>query len=702
MKFKLLAGAASLAVVMGLAACTSVNQTEFAVIGEGAMAGFVDRADVNPNITPRFGEAGLNTEARNLDVDPGDDFFAYANGAWYEAFEIPAEESTYGAFTSLRDLSEARTRVIIEDAAAANARQGSNAQKVGDFYNSFMDTETIEAKGLTPLQGELDRIAALSSHTEAVAFVNDPSVATIDVWGGGVTLDQKNPDQYVYALGQAGLGLPDRDYYLADRFAEQKAAYEAHIARMMVLTGVADADAASQAAAIVALETRIAEAHWTRAESRDTTRTYNEYTLASLSAAAPGYDWAVGFEAQGVGDPGRIIVRQDTAMPKLAEIWADTDLETLKAWFTYHMVDNHAAFLPAAFDEESFSFYGKVLGGREEQRERFSRGVGLVNGRLGDAVGELYVERYFPPDSKAQMDELVENLRVAYGERIDAVDWMGEETKAEAREKLAAFRPKVGYPTEWRDYSDMQITEGELIGNIRAARLWAHQDNVSRLGKPTNKDEWFMTPQTVNAYYNPVFNEIVFPAAILQPPFFDPLADPAINYGAIGGVIGHEMGHGFDDQGSRYDSEGVLRNWWTDEDRTRFQERTAKLVAQYDGFSPLEGFNINGQLSLGENTADLSGVEVAYRAYKISLNGEEAPVINGLTGDQRFFLSWAQVWRSKYRDEALKLQLARGPHSPPYYRVNGVVRNVDAWYEAFGVTEDDDLYLPPEERVKVW
>ncbi len=654
--------------------------------------------------SPELGSFGVDLSARNEAVDPGDDFFAYASGTWYDGYEIPADKTSFGAFNALRDRSDERVRAIIEDLTSQDLAQGSVEQKVSDYYASFVNNEARNAAGITPMQPLLDEIAAANTHADIAAlFAKSGEENLNSPLGFAIGIDRKNPDKYNFNLSASGLGLPDRDYYLDDseRFQSIRAAYVDHIAEMLGFAGVEDAGA--KAEAILAAETRVAEAHWPRADRRNRDKTYNPTPVAELGTLYPGVDFVRMLDIIGA-DIDTINVSHPTAIAPIIDVINDTPVETWKAYLTYHAISNHAPYLSEAIDDANFAFYGKVLRGQPEQRARWQRGVAVVGNRqgLGEALGQIYVDRYFPESAKAQMEDLVENLRKALGERIDDLDWMGEDTKEQAQAKLAAFRPKIAYPDKWKDLSAIEIVPGDLYGNYKRVSAFFYEDGIDRLSRPTDKDEWFMTPQTVNAYYNPQFNEIVFPAAILQPPFFDPSADPAVNYGGIGAVIGHEMGHGFDDQGSKSDAGGVQRNWWTDEDRANFEARANMLVEQYNGYEAVEGNFVDGSFTLGENIGDVGGLAMAYHAYKLSLDGKEAPVIDGLTGDQRFFLAWAQVWKSKSREEATLQRLKSDPHSPNIFRVNGVVRNHDAWYEAFNVTEDDALYLPPEERVRIW
>jgi putative endopeptidase len=667
------------------------------------LAGCATRAA--PAAAPRaaaIGSFGIDLSARDLNVKPGDDFFRYANGTWLANTEIPADRSRWGTFDLLREKSDNDVRTIIEEVALAGGAPGSIQQKVADFYNSFLNQDAIDAAGLAPAQGELDAIAGLRTHEEAIRLIATPGVAVNAPIAMFVGLDERNPDRYVVNMNHAGLGLPDRDYYLRDdgEFPALRAAYTAQIERMLTLAGQSDAGAKARQA--MAFETAIAERHWPIADRRDRDRMYNLKTRAEIRALAPNFPWDAGFEASGFGAVEEVVIGELAAMGPLADLFMATPIDTIKSYLAFNLLTNNAFVLPRAIDDANFDFFGKTLNGQPQQRERWKRGVQTVNNGLGEAIGQIYVDRHFPPEAKAQMRDLVENLRRAYGERIDGLAWMSAETKVAAREKLATFRPKIGYPDAWRDYSDLEIRAGDAYGNNKRQAEFDWAFNVARLSRPTDKDEWFMTPQTVNAYYNPVFNEIVFPAAILQPPFFDPNADPAVNYGAIGGVIGHEMGHGFDDQGAKSDAYGVLRDWWNAEDVARFTTVTDELVAQYDAFSPLEGINVNGRLTLGENIGDNGGLQVSYHAYNLSRNGAEAPVLDGVTGDQRFFLGWAQAWRSLIRDAALRNQILSDPHSPALYRCNGTVRNMNAWYAAFNVQPGEALYLAPEDRVEIW
>ena len=651
---------------------------------------------------PQLGDFGFDAAGMDKAVAPGDDFYKFANGKWDETTPIPADRSSWGGFAILRDLSDKRTREVIEAAAASKGAPGSNAQKVGDYYASFMDEAAIEAKGLAPVKPELNAIAALKTPADLARWMGDANREGITVpVGVQVEQDLKDNTQYAVYIGQGGLGLPDRDYYLDDsnpKFLEARAKYKAHVAAMLKLAGIPDDEAKAQR--IYDLEARIAKTHWTRAQSRQIEKLYNPVASAELAAKMPGLDWAAFLKAAGVTQP-QVVVAQPSAVTGTAALIASEPLDVWKDYLTYHTLSNAAPVLPKAFVEEDFAFKGTALAGTPQLKDRWKRGVDQVNAGLGEAVGQLYVTRYFPPESKAKAEQLVRNLISAMDLRLQKLEWMAPETKGQAREKLAAFTYKIGYPDKWRDYSKLEVRPGDAFGNyVRAARF-EYQRNLDKIGKPVDKTEWGMTPMTVNAYANPLMNEIVFPAAILQPPFFDPNADDAVNYGAIGAVIGHEISHHFDDQGRKFDKRGNLADWWTPQDVERFKAYTDRVVAQYGAYEPLPGKHVNGELTLGENMADLAGLNVAYDAYKISLAGKPAPVIDGWTGDQRFFLGFAQVWRSKYREPIALQLLTTDPHTLGNWRPY-VVRNLDAWYTAFDVKPGSKFYLPPDQRIKVW
>ena len=648
---------------------------------------------------PQFGTWGFDTSGMDKTVKPGDSFADYTNGTWAKTTEIPADRSSWGVSGVLRDLSDQRTREIIEAAAKEKGPKGSVSQKVGDLYASFMDEAAIEAKGTAPLKPYLAKIDAVKSTSDLARLFGEFGQVGIGApIGAGIEQDLRKNDQYAVYLGQGGLGMPDRDYYLDDKYAEQRAAYVKHIGTMMRLAGLSEPEVRAQR--VFDLEKKIAQSHWTRVEQRQIEKLYNPTTLADLEKNAPGFDWKSYFAATGIPAQPSYIMLHPSAIQGAAKLVSGEPLQAWKDYLAFQTISDAAAILPKAFVEESFAFNGKTLQGTPQLKDRWKRGVDLVGTSLGEAVGELYVAKYFPPESKAKMDELVGNLIKAMDNRLANLEWMAPETKVKARAKLAAFTPKIGYPDKWRDYSALEIVPGDALGNAERATRFEYQRQVAKLGKPVDRSEWGMTPQTVNAYANPLLNEIVFPAAILQAPFFDPKADDAVNYGAIGAVIGHEITHHFDDQGRKFDSTGNMADWWSAEDIANFKKLTDQVVKQYGEYEPVPGHKVNGELTLGENIADLAGLRIAYDAYKMSLGGKEAPVIDGYTGDQRFFLGFGQAWRSKMRDAAVQQQIATDPHTPGHYRPL-VVRNFDEWYKAFDV-KDGKLYLTPEQRVKVW
>jgi putative endopeptidase len=649
---------------------------------------------------PEFGTFGLDLSSRKLAVKPGDDFYAYANGTWVASFTIPPDRSSYGSFTKLAELSEQRVRDLIENASRAAATPGTSAQKVGDFYASFIDQAAIDAKGLESIEANLARITVTKSRTGIARLFGSPEYTS--TFGIAIAPDLKEPSRYALNVGQAGLGLPDRDYYLSDdpKLMEVRKQYAAHIGRMLTLAHIKGAEIMAQQ--ILSFETALARVQWPIEKRRETEANYNPRTKAEVLAYAPGFAWQAFFDASEIGDRQDFILNELTAIKDSAGVVAKTPLPSLKAYLTYHYLSDHASVLPRAFDHENFAFYGTALSGTPQQRERWKRGVQAVSGALGDAIDQLYITKHFPPESKAKMEALVANLRVALGERIEALDWMTPETKDRAREKLAAFTTKIGYPNKWKDYSALDIRRGDALGNAERAYLWEWHRELARLDKPVDRDEWQMQVSEVNAYYNPLNNEIVFPAAILQPPFFDPGADDAVNYGGIGVVIGHEMSHGFDDQGRKFGPDGRLSDWWTPTDARAFKDRAQHLVTEFSAFEALPHLFVKGQNTLGENIGDLGGLNIALRAYHDSLQGKEALMLDGLTGDQRFFLSFAQVWRTKERDDALRNDVMSDVHSPAMFRVNGQLPNLGAWYTAFGVQPGDKLYVPPEQRVNIW
>ncbi|TVQ36235.1 MAG: M13 family peptidase [Wenzhouxiangella sp.] len=653
--------------------------------------------------TARLGNWGIETRHLSESIAAGDDFFQFVNEGWLQAATMPAGFSRFGSFAELALEAEERVEAIIADAAASQPEAASAEGQIANLHASYMDADRIETLGLAPIEKTLHELLALESHEGVARWMGKQGTGALIAVR--IAQDAGNPERYLVHLGQSGLGLPNRDYY--DRedepFPAHREAYRSYIAATFERAGIDRAE--QRAADVLALETAVAANHFTRVEQRDRQANYNLIERGELEKLAPGFPWEALLSAREVNDVAELVLTNDRAVIASAELFAEFPVEHWASWHAFHWINNHATLLPEAFAQAHFEFFQRRLGGVEERRPRDRRAINLVSNRLGELVGQVYVQRHFPPEHRAQMETLVEYLRRAFAERLAVLDWMDDETRAEAQRKLDAFLPKIGYPDRWRDYSDVSIAADDLVGNLDRLTAWFRADSLARLDEPVREWEWFMTPQTVNAYYSSTRNEIVFPAAILQPPFFDPNADAAVNFGAIGGVIGHEMGHGFDDQGSRSDADGVLRNWWTDHSRAEFERRTSVLVAQYDAFEPLPGMNINGQLALGENIGDLGGLSIAHHAYQLYLadhHDGQAPVLDGLTGDQRFFMAWAQVWRTIETEESLRARLITGPHSPARYRVNGVVRNIDAWYEAFGVQPEHALYVPAEERVNIW
>jgi putative endopeptidase len=646
-----------------------------------------------------YGPWGFDIHGMDRSVRPGDDFFTYANGRAVAETEIPGDQPSYGSFDKLTELSELQLKTLVTGLAAKKGLTGDD-RKIADLYASMMDTKTRDRLDMAPLKPELDRLIAVRDRSELARFMGWTSNGFGSaLFGLSVGDDAGKPGYWALQLSQAGLGLPDRDYYLSNAYADKTAAYQAYITDLLKMAGYPHADA--NARAIVAFETEIAKVSWTRIEDRDDTRTYNPMALAALPAFAPGFDWAAFFDGAGVSRAQKVIVAENTAFPKIATIFADTPLDTLKAWEAFNIIDQASPYLSQRIYDRRFGFQSRALFGIEEQRPLWKRAVALTDDKLGDALGRAYVRDYFPADSKARMTSLVHDLLAAMKARIETLSWMSAATKARALEKLSTFGVKIGYPSRWRDYSKLVIRPDDLYGNVERASAfdWAYQ--VSHIDRPIDPDDWSMTPQTVDAYYSPTRNEIVFPAAILQPPFFDPKADTAVNYGGIGAVIGHEITHGFDDQGRHHDATGALGEWWTPEDAARFEARTRALGAQYDAFEPLPGVHIQGDLTMGENIADLGGLLVALDAYHLSLHGKAAPVLDGFTGDQRLFLAFAQIWRTRYRPDYLKSLVVSDEHSPDTFRSIGATRNVDAWYKAFDVT-DGRYFVKPEDRVRIW
>jgi len=652
---------------------------------------------------PEYGTYGLALDYFDRGVKPGDDFYLHAGGTWEKTTAIPEDRSYYGLDTVIADRAEDDLREIAEAAAGGNARAGSNERKVGDFYASYMDEAAIEAKGLQPIRPQLEAIAAISSRSDlARAFAQAGRGFGKAPFGVFVDVDAKNPDAYAAYVFQGGLGMPDRDYYLKREktYDTYRAAYRAYVQQMLSLAGVTHSR--PRAESILALEIRIARAQWPAEMRRDVEKNYNPMKVDELKAYAPGFDWASFIAAAEVANAPNMVIGQKSAFPRLAKVIDYTDIDVWKAYLAFHVLDEAAPYLPKAYDEANFAFHGKVLGGRTVQRDRWKRAVRVLDAQIGEALGQQYVAKRFPASSRTLALELVENTKRALHAMISEAAWLDEATKAAARAKLDAMGLKIGYPDRWRDYSALEIARDDALGNVARAMLFEYRRNIAKLGNPIDRSEWAMTPQTVNAYNEFGKNEIVFTAAIMQPPFFDPAADPAINYGEIGTVIGHEISHGFDDQGRKFDARGKLTDWWTKKDAEAYTVQAEKLVKQFNEYEPLPGLRINGRLTLGENIADLAGLAIAYRAYKLSLAGKEAPVRDGLTEDQRFFLAFAQSWLGKRRDDALRQQLLSNPHSPEKYRVNGIVRNFDPWYAAFDVKPGDKLFLKSEERARLW
>ncbi|MBC6981280.1 M13 family metallopeptidase [Caulobacter sp. 17J80-11] len=660
---------------------------------------------------PEFGTFGFDTTGMDRAVKPGDDFYKFANGAWMERTQIPADRSNWTTFGVLTEKAAGRTRKIIQD-AAANPAGDADTKKIGDYYASFMDEAQIEAKGLTPLQPQLAELAAIKDKTALSKALGKSLRADVDplnasntytdrLFGVWIGEDFDQPTRYAAYLMQGGLGMPDRDYYLdqSPKFAELRAKYQAHVAAQLKNAGIADADA--KAARILALETEIAKVHASQVDTNDVTKANNTWTRADFKAKAPGIDWDAWFAAAGLSDQQTMKVWHPAPTTGIAALVGSQPLETWKDYLTFHAIARAAPYLPKKFADEAFAFNGTALSGTPQQQERWKRAVNQTNSALGEAVGKLYVKEYFPPQAKAEAEAMVANIIKAFGTRIDNLDWMSPQTKAKAKEKLGTLTVGVGYPDKWRDYSGLEVVRGDALGNAQRAGLFEYAYQLQKLHGPVDRNAWHLLPQEVNALNSPLQNSIVFPAAILEPPFFDAHADAAVNYGAIGGVIGHEISHSFDNLGALFDAQGGLHNWWTEADFKRFDAAGDALAAQYDGYRPLPDQAVNGRLTLGENIADVAGLSAAYDAYRLSLGGQEAPVIDGFTGDQRFFLGWAQNYRSKYREAALRRLLLTNVHAPGETRAD-TVRNLDAWYGAFDVKPGETLYLAPDERVRVW
>ena len=644
--------------------------------------------------------AGLDFSRQDESVRPQDDLYRHFNGGWLKTVEIPADRATDGAFMELRVQSEARVREIIEGATGSD-----EATKISNIYKSFMDADAVNAKGGSPIAAELAEVDAIASLTDFTSTLTKLEARGVSgIFGTFIYADMKDASTNILYLQQGGISLPDEAYYREEKYAHIRTAYVAHIEAMFTLAKVADP--AESAAKVMALETSIASHHWDQVKDRDATLTYNKMNRDEVKALMPAFDWELYLTDGEIPSIvlDSVIVQQPSFFEGLGAILASFDIDAWKAWLKWHIISGAAPYLSDDFTNENFSFFGKTLSGTPELRERWKRAVSMIEGSLGEAVGKVYVQKYFPAEAKARMENLVANLIEAYRVSINELEWMSPETKVKALEKLGKFRPKIGYPDKWRDYSALQTTPDDLYGNVGRVVKFQRDHELSKIGKPVDRDEWHMAPQTVNAYYNPVMNEIVFPAAILQPPFFGLDHDDAVNYGGIGAVIGHEIGHGFDDQGSKYDGDGALNNWWTDSDRAAFEERTKALISQYDALIPEEApdVNVNGALTIGENIGDLGGLTIAYKAYQISLQGKPSPVVDGMSGEKRLMLSWAQIWRNKVRPEEMRRRIATDPHSPAEFRCNQILKNFTPFYEEFGVTENDALWLEEQSRVQIW
>jgi predicted metalloendopeptidase len=661
----------------------------------------VSRTTAEPG-APALG-SGVILSNFDRSVRPQDDFYRFVNGQWLKNTPIPADKSNYGSFTMLADEAEKNLRVIVEEAAAAKAPKGSDQQLIGDFYTSFMDEARAEQLGLTPLQPELDRIAAIKDRKQLLAYLSRAQLLLIDTpIGAQIFADAKNPDMNTLWVAQSGLGLPERDYYFNEdkRFTEIRAAYEKHIDNVFRLAGRKDSAAAAKN--MIEFETRLAKASWPAVKMRDIEALYNPVSVEEAEQATPGIDWSQWLTDMKLPGSGQMVLTQKDYFQEVGRALEDVPLATWQDYLMLRTIDAYSPYLSKAFVDENFDFYQRTLSGTPENKLRWKRALAELENSTGDLLGKEYVKRHFPPEAKVRMDALVANLLKAFDASIDELEWMGPETRKEAHDKVRNFTVKIGYPSKWKDYSGLVTRPDDLLGNVLRAREVNVQRELAKVGKPVDKTEWGMTPQTVNAYYNPLANEIVFPAAILQPPFFDLQADDAVNYGGIGAVIGHEISHGFDDQGRKFDGKGVMRDWWTEQDNERFMKRAGALVQQYNAFSPIPGMNINGELTLGENIGDLSGLAVAYKAYQLALAGKPAPVLDGFTGDQRFYIGWAQVWARNYREDELRKRLLTDPHSPSEYRANGIVRNMPSFAEAFDVKAGDKLHLPAEQQVRIW
>lgn len=647
--------------------------------------------------------SGISKKDMDTLINPGDDFDAYVNGNWNKTTKIPADKSSYGAFDMLLDKSEKDVKAIIEEAAKGNNAEGSDAQKIGDFFASYMDRKERDAIGLKPLQKEFAAVDAITDYNSLASYFGEANRKGYSIpFSFSVYNDFKDPNKYSLVTWQGGISLPDRDYYLSNDEAMLKirTAYKTHLEKMLQLAGIEKPT--ENAAKVFALETEIAKIHQRKEDNRDMVKLYNPYKVEDFKTLMPQFNWNAMMEKAGVAKEKSAIIAQVDYLKNLDGLIQKTPIDTWKTFLKWGIINNSCTYLTTELDKQQFEFNGKILNGTEKQREDWKRAVATVSNGLGEMIGKLYVEKHFTPEAKERMTKMVKNLLKAYAESIKKLDWMSEATKKEALKKVDKFIVKIGYPDKWKDYSSVKINKKDLFGNVQRATEFEYNRNLAKLGKPVDKTEWGMTPQTVNAYYNPSVNEIVFPAAILQPPFFDLEADDAVNYGGIGAVIGHEIGHGFDDQGSTFDGDGVMKNWWTEKDMAAFKAKTAALVEQYNSFEALPGLHVNGAFTLGENIGDLGGLSIAVKAYKESLQGKEAPVLDGFTGMQRVFLGWGKVWKEKIREEALRNQILADPHSPAKFRANGTVRNIPEFYEAFNVKPNNKLYLAPDKRVKIW
>jgi len=670
-----------------------------------SVSAMIVKAEVGSSVSQPALGSGIHLGNVDHGIRPQDDFYSYVNGKWLQNTQIPADKSEASSFSRLDDTEQDQLRALVEDAARrAVVSADANRRKIGDLFGGFMDEAQLQKEGMQPLGAEFARINGLKRKSDIPALLaHYNEIGVQNPYGASVRQDARDSTKYVVGIDQGGLGLPDRDYYLQNdaKLVQIRSQYRQHVENMLTLGG--SASAAADAQAILQLETRFAQAQWSKVENRDPVKTYNKVQLATLASLTPSYAWQSYLTAADLdGKIDYVIVSQPSYLSAFNKILDETPLAVWQAYFRWQLLAAFAPYLSQPFVDENFAFYGTALSGVPLNRPRWKRGVALVNRCIGEGLGQLYVAKYFPLENKVRMLALVDNLLATYKTSIDKLDWMGPQTKQEAQAKLARLVTKIGYPNKWRDYAGLQIVSGELVGNVMRAAVFDYQYNVKKLGKPIDRDEWQMAPQTINAYYDPQMNEIVFPAAILQPPFFDPQADDAVNYGSIGAVIGHEISHGFDDQGSQFDAQGNLRDWFTKDDHDRFAAKTAALAAQYRAYEPLPGYHVNGELTLGENIADNSGLAVAYKAYRLSLEEQAAPLIDGLTGDQRFYIGWAQAWQAKVRENTEILRVKADPHSPPRFRAHGTVVNQPAFYRAFDVKPGDKMYLPPEKRVSIW